>query len=271
MKGLIMELSEELAYEKKLLNRLREELETLPSGSISIKKINGKEYPYLTCKVTEEKGAAKFRQKLISRKDEIYGGKILRRKFIEKSVSSLQHSIPKLEGFLRAYKPFCPLEIYDSIPKAYLKFDIRTYLSEAEKRVVDWENDIQRTNSFYKEDLKHLTSCGVTVRSKSEAVIVEMLHASNLDFKYEKPLLLGPGQYYPDFTILRKFDHKIIYWEHFGMTGDEDYSRNMKAKLKTYEDFGIYPWDNLIVTTDSKDGRINLKHIRAIIDNMFGL
>ena len=52
------------------------------------------------------------------------------------------------------------------------------------------------------------------------------------------------------------------------MIGNLDYSQNMLKKLKTYESIGIIPWDNLVITTDSIDGRINIRHIKTIISNM---
>ena len=52
------------------------------------------------------------------------------------------------------------------------------------------------------------------------------------------------------------------------MIGNLDYAQNMTKKLQDYESIGIIPWDNLIITTDSIDGKINIKHITTIISNM---
>ena len=57
----------------------------------------------------------------------------------------------------------------------------------------------------YKERLIHRTSFGLAVRSKSEALIAEVLHAAGVVFAYELPLTLFDGDkavfVRPDFTI----------------------------------------------------------------------
>lgn len=58
---------------------------------------------------------------------------------------------------------------------------------------------------------------------------------------------------------------EIIYIEHCGLTNDRDYMRHHKKKLADYENVGIVPWKNLIVTYDDEDGKINMAAVRAEI------
>lgn len=41
--------------------------------------------------------------------------------------------------------------------------------------------------------------------------------------------------------------------------------RHHKKKLADYENVGIVPWKNLIVTYDDEDGKINMAAVRAEI------
>lgn len=277
MEDIIRELREELHYQKKLLKKLEEELVTLPPGSLCIKVIKGKEYVYVQQWEIDGNGNKKLSQRCLPKKEIRMAEKILRRRFAEKNIAKLRISTKGLEKFLEKYEPYSVTDIYKALPKAYLKFDIRGYLPNNEMEIADWSESLtektdmkfgNKNRTLYPKDLKHVTSKGLFVRSKSEAIICELLDHHKVLYKYENPIFAGEKKYYPDFTVMRKFDRKIIYWEHFGMIGNRDYSQNMIKKLKNYESIGIIPWDNLIITTDSMDGRINIRHIRTIISNM---
>jgi hypothetical protein len=69
----------------------------------------------------------------------------------------------------------------------------------------------------------------------------------------------------PDFMIKRPRDGKIIYWEHFGKTDSGGYLSGNEVKLIEFEGVEIAPWDNLIITYDTKDGGIDAKIIEAMI------
>lgn len=270
------EVEEELDYQMKLFEKLGKEIAILPAGSLCTKLINGREYVYLQERTLDKNGTSKILQHYVSQKDTQLAENVLRRRFAEKSMMKLKKSIWQLESFLKKYEPYSATDVYESLPKAYVKFDICGYLSKSEREIIAWneqfkgdlEKNSKENTSIYPEYLKHVTSKGLKVRSKSEAIICELMDYHNIQFRYEKMLFVSENKVYPDFTIMRKFDRKIIYWEHFGMLNDVDYSQNMVKKLRAYEDVGIIPWDNLIVTTDSIDGRINIKHIKTIIINM---
>lgn len=259
------------------MERLEEELVSLPPGSLSIKEINGNEYVYLQNHISDKNGNMKIFQRCVPKGETNEAEKILRRRFAEKSISKLRTSIKQLERFLEKYQPYSATEVYKNLPKAYVKFDINGYLPNKEQEIINLiesftnNPDLKSVGdncSYYPEDLKHLTSKGLMVRSKSEAIICELLDHYKVLFKYEAPVFVEDKKYYPDFTVMRRFDRKIIYWEHFGMIGNLKYSKNMIKKLNDYESIGIIPWDNLIITTDSIDGKINIKHITTIISNM---
>lgn len=57
------------------------------------------------------------------------------------------------------------------------------------------------------------TERGDLVRSKSELVIADKLHARAIDYAYEQRLILGEGRVrYPDFTIADHASGVTYYW-----------------------------------------------------------
>jgi hypothetical protein len=133
-----------------------------------------------------------------------------------------------------------------------------------------------RTGKFLERGLIHTTSGGDIVRSKSEALIAELLHARKIDYAYERKLTFDDGSFrYPDFTIEDDDLGRTIYWEHLGMLNDSVYAERWEAKRQWYADHGVvkYPEPGaqvLVSTEDDAVGGINTAEIAALIDELFG-
>lgn len=130
---------------------------------------------------------------------------------------------------------------------------------------------------FLEERLIHRTSRGEAVRSKSEVIIANLLHAKRIDYHYEHPLELGGIVKYPDFTIEDDATGVTYYWEHCGMLHDAAYRRRWEEKQAWYREQDILPLDEgggsrgtLIVTRDQPDGGIDSPQIAAIIEQIGG-
>ncbi len=78
------------------------------------------------------------------------------------------------------------------------------------------------------------TAKGDYVRSKSEVIIANLLHAYSLEYEYEKELLSPDGKIRPDFTV-KTPSGKLFYWEHLGMLGSEEYDDKWLYKKKIYD------------------------------------
>ncbi|MCR5442298.1 MAG: hypothetical protein K6E89_00940 [Sphaerochaetaceae bacterium] len=106
------------------------------------------------------------------------------------------------------------------------------------------------------------------VRSKSEALIADRLFTSGIPYRYEQLLILDMRKnkiYYPDFTILNKRTHKVIYWEHLGMLGDKKYCLDNLGKLDDYSRYGIIPGKNLILTYESEGRPLSMAYVKTMI------
>ena len=86
------------------------------------------------------------------------------------------------------------------------------------------EVTVNAQQRFLEEGLIYRTERGDLVRSKSELVIADKLHARGIDYAYEQPLVLPNGRTrYPDFTIADHAHGVTFYWEHLGMLDDQGY------------------------------------------------
>ena len=116
------------------------------------------------------------------------------------------------------------------------------------------------------------TKSGCMVRSKSEAFIADALFDHGLMFAYEKPLYLKGRKrpYFPDFTILHPVTLKELYWEHFGLMDDPEYSGWSSFKLMEYMRCGLYPGHGLICTFETLANPLYPTDVEQIIRHFFG-
>lgn len=261
------------------------ELKKMPEGSIFFRESHGKMRPYHQKYQNNETSNGKVRmQRYLSKKDQVLIAQLKRKRYISKMLPLMQKNLVLLTEYLDHAQWMLQKksEIEDKlfpeqknvnadIMKAHLKkspFEKKE--AESDPVIASWlkenENRSDKAETRHKENLIHTLSDGMQVRSKSEAAIIGMLQMRRVPFSYEVPLELSGQVFFPDFTIMRRRDHKVFYWEHFGMVYDIDYRKRMKTKLEIYEKNGIVPWDNLLISYDDVDGAIDLQVIGHMID-----
>jgi hypothetical protein len=120
---------------------------------------------------------------------------------------------------------------------------------------------------FRPEGLIHRTERGEKVRSKSEAIIANILHGLGLDYRYEYPIegKTTPGIRRPDFVVFDA-EHRPILWEHLGMLSNESYRNKWNAKLAWYEANGFTQGVDLFITRDDPDGALDSQRLRKTAD-----
>ena len=138
------------------------------------------------------------------------------------------------------------------------------------------EVTVNAQQRFLEEGLIHRTERGDLVRSKSELVIADKLHARGINYAYEQPLVLPNGRTrYPDFTIADHARGVTFYWEHLGMLDDQGYRDRWEGKRAEYLKCGIGPHEDgggpegtLIETRDEPGGRLDAAAIASVIDGV---
>ena len=138
------------------------------------------------------------------------------------------------------------------------------------------EITVNAQQRFLEEGLIHRTERGDLVRSKSELVIADKLHARGIDYAYEQPLVLPNGRTrYPDFTIADHARGVTFYWEHLGMLDNHRYRDRWEGKRAEYLKCGIGPHKDgggpegtLIETRDEPGGSLDAAMIASVIDGV---
>ena len=132
---------------------------------------------------------------------------------------------------------------------------------------------ISNQSVFLDSNLIYRTEHGELVRSKSEWIIADKLHAAGIDYQYEQPLLLAGVERFPDFTIVDDDSGVTWYWEHNGMLSNKDYRQRWERKLAAYREQGILPLsegggDNgtLLVTEEKAGTGLDAEEIQSNID-----
>jgi hypothetical protein len=130
------------------------------------------------------------------------------------------------------------------------------------------------TKSNYKYHSFHknvVASNNEIVRSLQEKFIYEkLLICDNLELFYDHPIRKNEEVKYTDFYIRKKINHQVFYWEHFGMTNDENYKNGMAEAINWYKTNGfktVEDGGNLIYTYYSDEKTFNrdvLKYIDII-------
>ena len=128
---------------------------------------------------------------------------------------------------------------------------------------------------FLDKNLIYKTDRGELVRSKSDWIIADKLHAAGVDYMYEHPLKLNGYERFPDFTIVDDDSGEVWYWEHNGMLSDKEYAARWERKLKAYKENGILPLEDgggengpLIVTEEREGHGLDADEIKKYIDLM---
>lgn len=110
---------------------------------------------------------------------------------------------------------------------------------------------------------------GEMMGSKSEVLIGNAFNRRNIEYHYEKPLLLKKNKMFrPDFTLMNIYSRRELFWEHLGIVDNEHYASNAMKKLMIYEQNDIFINDRLILTYETANDPLNLRTINEIIDQI---
>lgn len=134
---------------------------------------------------------------------------------------------------------------------------------------------VRNQSVFLDSNLVYRTERGELVRSKSEWIIADKLHAAGIDYQYEQPLLLAGVERFPDFTIVDDDSGTTWYWEHNGMLSNREYRQRWERKLAAYRQQGILPLEEgggengtLLITEERQGLELDLNQIKKNIESI---
>ena len=129
----------------------------------------------------------------------------------------------------------------------------------------EWGSIPYRENTSYLESKQHKGIDGLMYRSKSEMLIAGIYESKEIPFHYDEVYTDGHTLISPDFVFLSE-KGDLIYHEHLGLIGNDQYTAGIVTKLGTYIKAGIIPGKNLIFSLDREDGSIDLAAIEDMIN-----
>lgn len=252
-------ISRELNERKK---DLMQELQTLPEGILLCTDQYGlKKYVQ---RIPATGNRKKERRYGVKKKPEVLNG-LVRKEYVTKALNLIDRDLRAVDLAIRRYIPVDE----DSVMRSFLTEnpELADGIHRCSVNDEEWRNEFDRIDDFHPENLQQIAADGTRRRSKNELYIASRLDHYDQIYRFDCPTGI-PGLYRaPDFTIIRKSDRKVIYWEHMGMMDDLEYRIDNKRKLEEYEAAGIVPWDNLILTYDTLKGGLRANMIDAMIQS----
>lgn len=256
-----VKLEEMLTEIRKNQEFVRHELSSCPPGTLLKTIERGKVVYYHDIWINEKR-----QRKRLSKHPQMIA-LLARKEYLLTQQKLLETNIATLEKAMQNFCDITPQQILRQLPEKYGGLPQELFFPQrADTPEGRWESKPYIQSDYMPERKVHLTSRGLSVRSKSEVLIAEKLYEFNLPFRYEQVMHINGYNLAPDFTILSRSGEEFI-WEHCGLTGNPKYMKHHKWKMELYESAGIVPWKNLIVTYDNEQGNIDLAIIESEIRN----
>ncbi|MBK7078217.1 MAG: AAA family ATPase [Myxococcales bacterium] len=135
---------------------------------------------------------------------------------------------------------------------------------------------VEVESRYLDEHLIHRTARGERVRSKSELILADKLHAFRIDYAYERRFNGQDGSYrLPDFTVEDPASGELVIWEHLGMLAVPAYAESWKRKQAWYAEQGVLPGGGpkgtLVTSEDSPGGGLDSCALDDQIRRVFSL
>ena len=261
------------------LQAIQSRLADLPEGGFSC-RVNGNHYKCYRvqeCPSTTAANALKdqdhhkrvtHRYEYLPKTETSLIRQLALRKLLELRMEDLSNELKTIEAYLgRFQRGCCRAERYYA--SAGISELVNPMIEESRQQIVDWQNASYEKSDYRPEDLTVPTLGGFNVRSKSEALIANVLIERGIPFRYENVQLIGQRKYSPDFTILHPATSGIIIWEHFGMMDSSTYQSEYWTKMSRYMNNGYLPYVNLITTFETRENPFDIHNANRIVKMMF--
>lgn len=267
----IKKLEENKAFYETELTKINGILPTLPNGTLFI-------YVKDNCYAAKYSIKTEFMDKTeefpISKKDEFMVAALALRKVLTQRKDCYEARLNNTNTYLDDNKNEPREFIKDKYSSEFYRL-IRKYYPEFSN---DWEVRQERLNQKYErcesDPISHnvATTAGIMVRSKSEAIIVDMLYSLGIPFVYEPKVVLSNGKVvYPDFIIADPITGAEYMWEHLGKLEKQDYAARSYSKIIGLNELGWYLGINFIVTTETLDNKFTYMGARDALEQFISV
>lgn len=256
MKNLLREREE---YLLRLKREKEKTLKTAPEGFLRICNSRNRTQYYQR---TDPKD---FNGVYIKEKDISLAQGLAQKDYDQRILRAVEKELESIKKYLTNYPELNVEQVYESLHKERQKLIIPIRETD-EQYIQKWKAIEYEGKGFTEETPEFYTSKGERVRSKSEWIIADLLEKEGIPYRYEYPIYLrGIGKIYPDFTVLNVRKHREMYLEHFGMMDNPAYAEKAVSKIQLYEQNGIFPGEDLLITYETGKSPINQRVIMRMI------
>lgn len=264
LRSLEMELEQQSRIKKHLEKRVKE-IGCHRDAHLFLVKQRGHNRYYLS-----EKKEDKTVRRYLGKADTDIRKQLQEQYYLERALRLCHENIEMLDLVMDSYHSLDPVDVVKDAPLAYREQENATKLLYGYENELRWkQRKLAYKSKFsvpYPERLRHTASDGTITRSKSEALICDLLRSKNIPYVYDYPKKLCGKWKWPDFIILDRKNNRELLIEHLGLMSDADYQDDQYEKLCLYIMEGYIPNVNLLLTFDDKDGNINVPAISKMID-----
>ena len=254
-----MLLAEQRRLEK-IIHTSQRELKNAPEGTLRLSTSQNRPQYYHCTKNSKKNGT------YISRENKFLIQQLAQKSYNEKVLKCAEK---RLSQIMKITKDYNDHEIEEIFEKEHIgrKKLIQPVEPTWEQKMKSWAAEVYQGKEFQDNVPLIFTERGERVRSKSEKIMADYFFRNNIEYKYERPLLLkGYGTVYPDFTFLSRRTGEEIYWEHDGKMDDPTYARNAVKKIEAYENNNIFPGERLILTFETEYTILSTKTIEKLVE-----
>lgn len=263
MDKLIRLMEQRIVILQRAIKFAEKDKRTLPEGRLRISKSRKQMRYFEVTDDTPSKG------KYISMNNMKYVRNLAQKMYNELFLKRAKKELSKIEELLTYARKGTAESIFTNLSSERQKL-VTPYIITDDLYAMKWQSQNFQSNPYMPENKKYDTIRGEKVRSKSEAILADMLYNLGIPYHYEKPLVMGRGVVrYPDFTILNTKNREEIYLEHLGLLDDEEYRRGCLNKLDEYRKNSIFPGKNLILTYETSDNPLDIKGIKGMLKELF--
>ncbi|WP_029231497.1 hypothetical protein [Butyrivibrio sp. VCB2006] len=239
---------------EKEIEKIKFGLERSPEGTVVACKVNNTNRWYHQKKAED----GNFCRKYIGEKDIDLARLLAKKAYWKALLKDRENELKSIKQYLRTRKTTDYQELLGS------KSKYRSLLIPGR-----WDMEEYDRNPSHPENLIVKAPKGELVRSKSEALIANALFDAGIMYRYECRLNLEGLDVYPDFTIKKEADQRILLWEHFGKIDDPEYFDKMIRKIALYIRNGYIPGENLLMTFESKMMPLTVDVVqKMMLDNL---
>ncbi len=262
MNETIETMNKRIALLRRAIRAAEKDAESFPPGRLRINKTAQQIRYYQILEDGDSTG------KYLPKKEMAITQRLSQKYYNKLFLKTAKAELKLLEKFVLKYGEVNSENVFDDMSTERRNL-AEPYILSDELFAVKWQSEIFKANPFMPENKKYDTRRGEKVRSKSEAIIADILYELGIPYRYECPLqLMNRRIIYPDFTMLRVKTREEVHLEHFGLLDDDQYLKESLSKLDEYRSSGIYPGKNLLFTYETEENPLDIKGTKDMLRSL---